>query len=135
MKQRCNNPETPNYKDYGGRGIKVCSRWLESFENFYEDMGDCPKGMSIDRKDNDGDYCPENCRWATRKEQMNNTRKNRLLNFMGNSLTLSNVSEISGIFSPTIRARIDRLGWSEEKASLTKVRAYNMSKAKESKED
>lgn len=76
MKDRCNNPNNKHYKDYGGRGIKVCKRWLV-FEQFYADMGDCPSGMSIDRINNDGDYEPSNCRWATPKMQMNNTRKQK----------------------------------------------------------
>lgn len=73
MKDRCYNEHNPRYKDYGGRGIKVCDRWLD-FNNFYADMGDKPKGKSIDRIDNDGDYCPENCKWSTRSEQQWNTR-------------------------------------------------------------
>jgi hypothetical protein len=74
MKKRCYNPNDPSYKDYGGRGIKVCDRWLISFDNFYNDMGSRPLYMTLDRINNDKDYTPENCKWSTKKEQQLNRR-------------------------------------------------------------
>jgi len=77
MIQRCYNLNNSQFKNYGGRGIKICQRWLDSFENFLEDMDRAPGiEYSIDRIDNDGDYCKENCKWATPKEQLQNTRRN-----------------------------------------------------------
>ncbi|RZJ90202.1 MAG: hypothetical protein EOO20_08845 [Chryseobacterium sp.] len=77
MKDRCYNPNKKEYFRYGGRGIKVCDRWLNNYDNFYSDMGKRPnKGLSIDRIDVDGNYEPSNCKWSTAKEQANNTRRN-----------------------------------------------------------
>ena len=80
MKKRCYNPKSIGYKNYGARGIKVCDRWLHSFKNFLEDMGHKPgPEYSLDRKNNDGNYEPKNCRWATPEVQRNNTRKQQAL--------------------------------------------------------
>jgi len=78
MKTRCYNRRCEKWKTYGGRGIRVCTRWRRSFSAFYSDMGPRPPGRTIDRRNNDGDYRPENCRWATAKTQANNQRKRRV---------------------------------------------------------
>jgi hypothetical protein len=106
MKQRCYDLNHHKYRDYGGRGIKVCDRWLESFENFYDDMGDCPKGMSLDRKDNDGAYSKKNCRWATNEEQANNTRGNKLITYGGQTMTLANWARSLSIARMTLYCRL-----------------------------
>jgi hypothetical protein len=88
MKSRCSNPDDPHFADYGGRGIKVCERWENSFSNFLSDMGNRPSKMhSIDRfPDNNGGYSPDNCRWATREEQSRNKRNNRIVSYKGKTM-------------------------------------------------
>lgn len=114
MKNRCLNPQNKHYKDYGGRGIRVCKRWLK-FENFFQDMGEKPKRMTLDRRDNDGNYEPENCRWATRKTQQRNTRATRMIRFNGEVLPLPTWAEKYGINGETLRSRLNR-GWPIKKA-------------------
>jgi len=118
MKQRCTNQNSPDYFKYGGRGITICDRWLNSFDSFYEDMGLRPKGTTLDRIDNDGNYEPDNCRWATAIEQLSN-RRNTARYMFGDSLkTARELSEISGMKIKTIRDRL-YAGWSVEKAMFT----------------
>jgi len=115
MLVRCNSPNRSRWKDYGGRGITVCDRWVESFENFYADMGDPPVGYTLDREDNEKSYSPDNCRWATAKTQGRNRRNNRLIEFQGCTKTLAEWAESLGVTSTTLKYRIDK-GWDLEKA-------------------
>ena len=115
MIQRCCNIKNTNYHHYGGRGIEVCKRW-EKFENFLEDMGERPEGKTLDRIDNDGDYKPSNCRWATQKEQTNNCRKNIYITYKGQTLTRKQWAEKMSVSPSTLRARIEDYGWSIERA-------------------
>ncbi len=121
--QRCHNPKSKRYAEWGGRGIKVCERWRHSFENFLADMGLKPtKRHTIDRHpDNDGDYCPENCRWATNKEQCNNKRNNHLITFRGKTQTLMQWSEELGINYGTLADRLKYNGWDLERAMTEQV--------------
>lgn len=122
MINRCTKPADEGYKHYGGRGIQVCDRWRNSFEAFASDMGPKPKGMTLDRRENDGDYSPENCRWATKKQQARNTRSSRILELNGQRRTIAEWSEVLGINRMTIAGRLHR-GYSDEKAlSITKNR-------------
>lgn len=121
IKNRCLNPNEPAYKNYGGRGIKICDRWKDSFENFFTDMGQKPKGMWIERLDNEGDYEPTNCKWATPKEQCNNKRTNVYLTFRGKTQTVSQWNEELGYNKNVVAGRL-RLGWSTEDAILTPAR-------------
>lgn len=104
MRGRCNSESHQSYKHYGGRGIQVCERW-NSFGAFLSDMGERPDGMTIERKNNDGNYEPENCVWATDKEQCNNRRSNVFIEFNGLSLTYSQWAEKLNIDKTVIRQR------------------------------
>lgn len=123
MKHRCNNPNDPRYCDYGGRGISVCDEWIHSYENFrdWSISNGYSEYLSIDRIDVNGNYEASNCRWTTNKEQQNNMRSNRLLTYNGETHTVSEWSDITGINKSTISKRINRSGWSTEKALTTMV--------------
>jgi len=117
MKQRCMNPKNNKYSFYGARGIKVCDRWVKSFDNFLADMGYRPsKKHSIDRINNDGDYCPENCKWATHKEQCNNRRTSVRYMYNGKEVSMSDLMEISGLNQPILWYRINKIKMSVEDA-------------------
>ena len=123
MKSRCTNPKSVSWRHYGGRGIKVCERWLK-FENFLDDMGERPKGLSLDRKDNDGNYEPGNCRWATLREQNNNNRHCHLLTFNGITQNIRAWSKELGISEHKLYWRVSRAGWTTEKAFTYAGRAH-----------
>jgi len=122
MKDRCFNPNSKDYPNWGGRGITVCDRWLNSFENFLADMGSRPTAKhSLDRIDNDGNYCPENCKWSTKAEQGNNRRNNKpLITIDDVTLTISYWAKKMGYGESVIYARLDR-GWSDYDAVMTPV--------------
>ncbi len=128
MKLRCYDPEAVGYKRYGGRGIKVCERWMD-YENYYDDMfKDFQRHLakygardtSIDRINVDGDYCKENCRWSTQKEQQRNRSNNRVITLHGHSRTTAEWCEVMGYSANTILRRLST-GWSEERAVLTPI--------------
>jgi hypothetical protein len=109
MLDRCLNAAHKSYKDYGGRGIYVCERWVSSIENFMNDMGPAPDGLSIDRIDNDGPYCPENCRWVTREIQSRNMRTNRVISFAGQTKILKDWADELGIYPTSLASRLQKL--------------------------
>lgn len=116
MIYRCTNPNAHGYENYGGRGIRVCDRWARSFEAFLEDMGPRPSPKhTIDRIDNYGHYEPGNVRWATKKEQSRNTRRNHVLEHFGRSMTIAEWAEETGLSFTTITSRLDR-GWDVDRA-------------------
>jgi hypothetical protein len=122
LRSRCLSKTDPGYSYYGGRGIKICDRWVDSFENFYADMGARPSTKhSIDRINNEEGYSKRNCRWATRKEQARNKRNNVILTFNGKTLCAPDWERKTGIRATIIRQRISR-GWSEERSLTQTVR-------------
>ena len=119
MKDRCYNPNNLRYKNYGGRGIKVCDRWKNSFKNFYLDMGDSV-GLSIDRINVNGDYESSNCRWATSKTQARNRTNNKVYTYLEETLCMSEWCEKLNISTSTFNNRVLR-GWSIEKIINTPI--------------
>lgn len=120
-KSRCFNQKNHAYSRYGGRGITMCDRWKNSFKNFLEDMGNrLTPNHSLDRIDNDGDYCPENCRWATPTEQANNTHKNHRITIGGFTLTVAEWARKLEVDPDRIHDRL-KIGWSEVDAIFLPV--------------
>lgn len=121
MKNRCYKKNVSEYENYGGRGIAVCDRWLESFENFYEDMGNKPTSKhTLDRIDNNGNYCPENCRWANYTEQANNNRHNRIVTIDGKSKLVADWAREMKVNFAMIHSRLKR-GWNEYDAVMVPI--------------
>lgn len=114
MISRCENPDAGEFKRYGARGISVCAAWRSSFERFLADIGLRPEGLTLDRIDVNGNYEPDNIRWATQTTQMRNRRCNRYLEYKGERMTLAEASERSGIDKGTIRGRLRR-GWPDHR--------------------
>jgi hypothetical protein len=120
MKRRCYQPHRPDFARYGGRGITVCSEWME-FANFYSDMGPRPKGYTLDRSDNDGPYCKDNCHWIPRRAQERNKSTNHVVEIDGRKMTLVEAAERYGLNYATVCNRIHVLGWSIERALKERV--------------
>jgi hypothetical protein len=123
MKARCEDPTSTSYQHYGARGVRVCKRWLDSFENFLADMGEPPSpAHTIDRLRGKGHYDPGNCRWATMQEQQNNRSNNHHLTAFGKTQTLEQWARETGFEHKTILGRL-KLGWTIEKALTLKPRS------------
>lgn len=114
MVARCTNPNRPDFKFYGGRGIAVCDRWRSSFSDFLADMGEKPAGTSLDRIDNERGYEPGNCRWATKDQQMQNTRATRQITYLGRTMGLNAWAKELGCNKESLRIRLAK--WPLEKA-------------------
>lgn len=130
MISRCYNVNIPNYSDYGGRGITVCARWLESYENFLLDVGRSPyTDYTIDRIDVNGNYEPENVRWASRAEQNRNRRDTKIVEYNGISMCLAQWAVRVGINYHTLHARL-RHGWSFDRAINDPIEVHKKDKLK-----
>lgn len=127
MKKRCYNKEDKSYKYYGDRGIKICNEWLLDKKQFYKwaFKNGYKDNLTLDRIDVNKDYCPDNCRWITIKEQQRNKRNNRFLTYKGKTLTFSQWEENLGFKSGTLRDRIDRYGWTVAEAIERPVKHKN----------
>lgn len=128
MRQRCSNENNKRFKDYGGRGISVCDRWKNSFENFIKDMGYAPTPKhTLERINVNGGYEPTNCKWATIKEQANNKTVNVFVDIDGVIKTVKQWSEKLNVSQYSVRSRISR-GWDAKKAIVTPFRKISNSK-------
>ena len=126
MLNRCHNPESACFKDYGARGIIVCDRWRKSFFAFLKDMGKAPKGLTLERIDNNGNYEPNNCRWASFREQSRNKRNNKIVKINGKQKILTDACEDLNLPRSTIAMRL-RAGWDPVKAICTPIKKIRKS--------
>lgn len=124
MRERCNNPNNPGYPNYGGRGIKVCKEWDESFEAFYKDMGEPPPGLTLDRIDVNLGYFKANCRWADWKTQANNRQNTVRVTWDGETCTLQEWAEFFGVSEHMLRSRLSK-GWSFEDAVSLRPKTHS----------
>ncbi len=116
IRKRCISPNNPGYKNYGGRDIKICDSWHDSYKNFLADMGRRPSPKhSIDRRDNNGNYEPGNCRWATDKQQRRNRQTNHIVTYNGRRMVLADACRLAGISRSTVRTRL-KSGWDIDRA-------------------
>lgn len=130
MKDRCYRKKTEAFERYGGRGIIVCPQWLNSFEQFLSDMGPRPSLQhSLDRKTNDGNYEPENCRWATDAEQRRNQRRSRIITIMGQTLCAKDWAVQYGINYKTLHMRLKH-GWDPLEALTRPIRKLSKRRLK-----
>ena len=127
MRARCLKPSHKSWPDYGGRGIKICDSWLK-FENFLADMGEKPAGMQLDRVDNNGNYEPSNCRWATPMQNCNNRRSSHFIEFRGERRSVSQWARATGIPRDTLSFRLEN-GWSITDALTIPVKRQRNNRA------
>lgn len=128
MKTRCNNPNRPKYARYGGRGIKLCDEWNNDFQAFYDwamDNG-YSDTLTIDRIDNNGNYCPENCRWITMAEQAANKSTIHYITHNGETLSMAEWARQTGIPRQVLKDRICRYGWEPDRALKVPVRKHKI---------
>jgi len=126
MRQRCLNVKNAAYPRYGGRGIEICERWMD-FVMFYADMGKRPSPEhSLERIDNSRGYSPDNCKWATEIEQQRNRRDNVLITFQGETKTIAEWAEQLGLSANALYMRMNRLGWTPERAMAQKFKARSV---------
>lgn len=135
MISRCHCINDKDYHHYGNRSITVCKRWRESFSNFWEDMGSTyQNGLTLERIDNDGSYCKDNCKWATRKEQTRNSRRNIKIETTWGLITVADAADMVGVKRSTVYSRV-KAGWPADKLLIQSDRSNKVHKYGIRKED